>query len=35
MEEKYPVLLELIKKLADNEYEIKPGEGLENDFGEE
>jgi len=32
MGEKYPVLLELIKKLAAKEYEINPGEGLPDDF---
>jgi len=35
MGEQYPILLELIKKLADKEHEVNPGEGLENDFGEE
>ncbi len=34
MGEKYPILLQLIKKLAEKDYEINPGEGLENDFGE-
>jgi len=35
MGEKYPILLQLIKKLAEKDHEINPGEGLNNDFGEE
>jgi len=35
MDEKYPILLQLIQKLAEKDYEIKPGEGLNDDFGTE
>ena len=35
MGQEYPVLLQLINKLAEKEYEISPGEGLENDYGED
>ena len=35
MGEKYPILLQLIKKLAESEHEINPGEGLPDDFKDE
>lgn len=32
MDERYPVLLEIIKRLSEKEYEMNPGEGLANDY---